>query len=51
MSIAISETCRDQKLLAVPCHVGDPDLWFAEDHGPVAVGELDSRRLVETGAL
>src|SRR5690349_6403373 len=25
-----SETCRRRKLPAVPCHIGDPDLWFAE---------------------
>jgi WhiB family redox-sensing transcriptional regulator len=24
------ETCRRKTLPAVPCHVGDPDLWFAE---------------------
>jgi WhiB family transcriptional regulator, redox-sensing transcriptional regulator len=24
------ETCRKMTLPAVPCHVGDPDLWFAE---------------------
>lgn len=24
------ETCRKGTLPAVPCHVGDPDLWFAE---------------------
>jgi WhiB family transcriptional regulator, redox-sensing transcriptional regulator len=24
------ETCRTTTLPAVPCHVGDPDLWFAE---------------------
>jgi WhiB family redox-sensing transcriptional regulator len=23
-------TCRKSKL-AVPCHIGDPDLWFAEN--------------------
>jgi WhiB family redox-sensing transcriptional regulator len=26
-----SETCRDATLLSVPCHVGDPDMWFAEN--------------------
>ena len=25
-----SETCRETTLPAVPCHVGDHDLWFAE---------------------
>ncbi|RDH77591.1 WhiB family transcriptional regulator [Mycolicibacterium moriokaense] len=25
-----SATCRNATLPAVPCHVGDPDLWFAE---------------------
>ena len=25
------ETCRKRTLPAVPCHVGDPDLWFAEN--------------------
>ncbi len=25
-----STTCRE-KTLQVPCHVGDPDLWFAEN--------------------
>ena len=38
MSIAMSAraqsvpsvTCREKSLPAVPCHVGDPDLWFAE---------------------
>jgi WhiB family transcriptional regulator, redox-sensing transcriptional regulator len=29
MSMAL--TCREKTLPAVPCHVGDPDLWFAED--------------------
>ncbi|HEX3287748.1 MAG TPA: WhiB family transcriptional regulator [Mycobacterium sp.] len=24
------QTCRNRALPAVPCHVGDPDLWFAE---------------------
>lgn len=24
------ETCFKRTLSAVPCHVGDPDLWFAE---------------------
>lgn len=24
---------RDKKFPAVPCHAGDPDLWFAEDPG------------------
>ena len=23
-------TCRERTLPDVPCHVGDPDLWFAE---------------------
>jgi WhiB family transcriptional regulator, redox-sensing transcriptional regulator len=22
--------CRDETLPALPCHVGDPDLWFAD---------------------
>lgn len=26
-----TRTCRDKKLPALPCHVGDPDLWFADD--------------------
>ncbi|HZA09345.1 WhiB family transcriptional regulator [Mycobacterium sp.] len=26
-----TRTCRDEKLPALPCHVGDPDLWFAEN--------------------
>ncbi len=26
----VVETCRETTLPAVPCHVGDPDLWFAE---------------------
>ena len=26
-----SETCREKTMLSVPCHVGDPDLWFAEN--------------------
>jgi WhiB family redox-sensing transcriptional regulator len=38
MSLAMSaraksdptQTCRKKTLQAVPCHVGDPDLWFAE---------------------
>ena len=25
------ETCRERTMLSVPCHVGDPDLWFAEN--------------------
>ena len=24
------QTCRIRTLADVPCHVGDPDLWFAE---------------------
>ena len=23
-------TCREKTLPVMPCHVGDPDLWFAE---------------------
>ena len=26
-----SETCRERPMLSVPCHVEDPDLWFAEN--------------------
>jgi WhiB family redox-sensing transcriptional regulator len=26
-----SKTCRKRSILRVPCHVGDPDLWFAEN--------------------
>jgi WhiB family redox-sensing transcriptional regulator len=26
-----SETCREKTMLAVPCHLSDPDLWFAEN--------------------
>ena len=26
-----SKTCRERTTLSVPCHVGDPDLWFAEN--------------------
>jgi WhiB family redox-sensing transcriptional regulator len=26
-----SETCRGKTKLAVPCHMGDPDMWFAEN--------------------
>jgi WhiB family transcriptional regulator, redox-sensing transcriptional regulator len=26
----VLDTCRKETLPAVPCHVGDPDLWFAE---------------------
>lgn len=26
-----SETGPETTMLAVPCHVGDPDLWFAEN--------------------
>ncbi len=25
-----TQTVRDEKLPELPCHVGDPDLWFAE---------------------
>jgi WhiB family redox-sensing transcriptional regulator len=25
-----ARTCRVKKLSELPCHVGDPDLWFAE---------------------
>lgn len=25
------ETCRERTFPAVPCHVNDPDLWFAEN--------------------
>ena len=24
-------TCRDRTLPEFPCHVGDPDLWFADN--------------------
>lgn len=24
------QTVRDEKLPELPCHVGDPDLWFAD---------------------
>ena len=24
-------TCRDDTLPALPCHAGDPDLWFADN--------------------
>ncbi|WP_353360526.1 WhiB family transcriptional regulator [Mycobacterium sp.] len=26
-----SKTCRERTMLSVPCHVGNPDLWFAEN--------------------
>ncbi|GAC1396157.1 MAG: transcriptional regulator WhiB7 [Mycobacterium sp.] len=26
-----SKTCRERSILSAPCHVGDPDLWFAEN--------------------
>lgn len=26
-----TQTCRERTFPAVPCHVGDPDLWFAEN--------------------
>src|ERR1700755_2837490 len=26
-----AETCRESSMLSVPCHVNDPDLWFAEN--------------------
>ncbi|KKW65772.1 WhiB family transcriptional regulator [Mycolicibacterium elephantis] len=26
-----TQTCRTKTMRAVPCHVGDPDLWFADD--------------------
>ena len=29
----------------------DGKLWFLETHGPVAIGRLDPRRLVDTGQL
>jgi WhiB family redox-sensing transcriptional regulator len=25
-----AQTCRKENKPAVPCHIGDPDLWFAE---------------------
>mgnify|MGYP001023903228 CR=1 FL=1 len=25
-----ARTCREKTKLAVPCHLGDPDLWFSE---------------------
>jgi WhiB family transcriptional regulator, redox-sensing transcriptional regulator len=28
---ALSETCREKMKLAVPCHLEDPDMWFAEN--------------------
>ena len=27
----VPRTCANLRLPALPCHVGDPDLWFAED--------------------
>jgi len=26
-------TCRERTLPELPCHVGDPDLWFADNPG------------------
>src|ERR1700722_1809561 len=26
-------TCRERSLAELPCHVGDPDLWFADNPG------------------
>jgi WhiB family transcriptional regulator, redox-sensing transcriptional regulator len=26
-----AQACREKKLPPLPCHVGDPDLWFADD--------------------
>jgi WhiB family redox-sensing transcriptional regulator len=26
-----ARTCREKTMLAVPCHLSDPDLWFAEN--------------------
>ena len=31
MSVESVDTCRERSILSVPCHVGDPDLWFAEN--------------------
>ena len=25
------QTCRERTFPEVPCHIGDPDLWFAEN--------------------
>jgi WhiB family redox-sensing transcriptional regulator len=30
-----STTCRPRRLPALPCHVGDPDLWFADNPADV----------------
>lgn len=50
------ETCREIKLPALPCHVGDPDLWFADnpadlEQAKVLCGECPIRRECLTAAL
>lgn len=27
----LAETCQQKMMLAVPCHLNDPDMWFAEN--------------------
>jgi len=50
------ETCGMTTLPAVPCHVGDPDLWFAEspvdlERAKALCAECPIRRECLTAAL
>ena len=43
-------TCREKTLPVMPCHVGDPDLWFAESPVDLERAKAVARR-VRTGTL
>lgn len=50
------ETCREKTLPALPCHVGDPDLWFADtpadlEQAKVLCGDCPIRRECLAAAL
>ncbi|MCV7422075.1 WhiB family transcriptional regulator [Mycobacterium yunnanensis] len=51
-----SQTCRQRPLPTVPCHLYDPDLWFAEspmelEQAKVLCAECPIRRQCLTEAL
>ena len=39
-----SGTCRERTMQSVPCHVGDPDLWFAENPLDLERGTIIARK-------
>ena len=50
------QTCREEDAAGVPCHVGDPDLWFAEnpvdlERAKVLCADCPIRRECLTAAL